>query len=241
MAKDPAFLFYPGDWLGGTLGMTFEEKGAYMELLMMQFTRGHMTEHMIAQCVGQLWVKLQDKFSQDDNGLWFNGRLDEEKEKRKNYVDSRKNNKKGSNQHTKPKSKNGGHMNDHMENVNVNEITIEDEVNLVNAAKKILTDFGFNEISGMNKLRQIKEALNHIFTTGRIEYFMEQYENYMVYKKQKKERVHGLEKFFDFDNQFENPGWDSNTWSLLIIQTAPTDKMTATVNAFAKAENPFRK
>ena len=46
MAKDPAFLFYPNDWLGGTMGMTFEEKGAYMELLMMQFNRGHMTSHM---------------------------------------------------------------------------------------------------------------------------------------------------------------------------------------------------
>jgi hypothetical protein len=55
--KDPAFLFYPNDWIGGTMGMTFEEKGAYMELLMMQFNRGHMTSHMIAQTVGQLWVK----------------------------------------------------------------------------------------------------------------------------------------------------------------------------------------
>ena len=76
MAKDPAFLFYPGDWLGGTLGMTFEEKGAYMELLMMQFTRGHMTDQMIYQTVGQLWVNLQDKFQKDSQGLWFNERLD---------------------------------------------------------------------------------------------------------------------------------------------------------------------
>lgn len=36
MTKSPAFLFYPGDWLGGTLGMTLEEKGAYMELLILQ-------------------------------------------------------------------------------------------------------------------------------------------------------------------------------------------------------------
>lgn len=117
----------------------------------------------------------------------------------------------------------------------------EDEINIINASKKILTDFGFNEISGMNKLRQIKEAISHIYNTGRIEYFMDQYENYMRYKKEKKERVHGLENFFDFENQFENPGWDSNTWSLLITQTSTPDKMTATVNAFAKAENPFRK
>jgi len=26
MSKDPAFLFYPNDYIGGTMGMTFEEK-----------------------------------------------------------------------------------------------------------------------------------------------------------------------------------------------------------------------
>ena len=67
MAKDPAFLFYPNDWLGGTMGMTFEEKGAYIDLLIMQFNRGHMTGHMIGQTVGQLWVKLEDKFVVDSN------------------------------------------------------------------------------------------------------------------------------------------------------------------------------
>lgn len=37
MAKDPAFLFYPGDWLGGTMGMSLTQKGAYFHLLMVQF------------------------------------------------------------------------------------------------------------------------------------------------------------------------------------------------------------
>ena len=75
MAKDPAFLFYPGDWLGGTIGMTLEEKGAYLELLILQFNRGHMTSHMVGQVVGQLWVNVKDKFVQDENGLWYNERL----------------------------------------------------------------------------------------------------------------------------------------------------------------------
>lgn len=114
MAKDPAFLFYPNDWLGGTLGMTFEEKGAYMELLMLQFNRGHMTKDMIGQTVGQLWVKLEDKFRMDDNGLWFNERLELEKEKRKQFVSSRVNNKKGKNQY----SHMNGHMTSHMDNEN---------------------------------------------------------------------------------------------------------------------------
>lgn len=117
----------------------------------------------------------------------------------------------------------------------------EDELKIINAAKKVLKDFGFNEISGIDKLRKIKEALTHIFNTGRIEYFMEQYENYMIYKKQNKERIHGIENFFDMDNQYESPGWDSNTWSLLITNTSKPDKMTETVKAFAQVENPFRK
>jgi hypothetical protein len=125
MGKDPAFLFYPNDWVGGTMGMTFEQKGAYMELLMAQFNRGHMTTDMIAQLVGQHWDMIKVKFVQDENGLWYNQRLELEKERRKNYTQSRLNNRSGSNQHTKKKPKKqahiGGHMTNHMENVNVDE------------------------------------------------------------------------------------------------------------------------
>lgn len=114
--KDPAFLFYPGDWLGGTIGMTFEEKGAYLELLMVQFNRGHMTDHMCGQVVGHLWDKVKCKFKQDSEGLWFNERLDIEKQRRKRFVESRKNNKEGKNQFNKI-----AHMTSHMENRNINE------------------------------------------------------------------------------------------------------------------------
>jgi uncharacterized protein YdaU (DUF1376 family) len=101
MAKDPAFLFYPNDYLGGTLGMTFEEKGAYMELLMLQFNRGHMTTRMIGQTVGQLWDKLKDKFAVDENGLYYNKRLEAEVNRRRSFVASRKNNNTAINQSTK--------------------------------------------------------------------------------------------------------------------------------------------
>lgn len=132
MGKDPAFLFYPGDWLGGTLGMTFEEKGAYMELLMLQFNRGHMTKHMIGQTVGQLWVNIEDKFKVDDKGLYYNARLEEEQTKRKNYSDSRRNNVLGKNQYSKQPKKKAGHMTLHMENENENEDenVIKDEVKI---------------------------------------------------------------------------------------------------------------
>jgi uncharacterized protein YdaU (DUF1376 family) len=114
MAKDPAFLFYPNDYIGGTMGMTFEEKGAYIELLMLQFNRGHMTSHMIGQTIGQIWDKIKDKFVQDENGLWYNKRLEDEQKKREDYTKSRRNNKNGTNQHTKNKEKNLGHMTNHM-------------------------------------------------------------------------------------------------------------------------------
>jgi len=123
MAKDPAFLFYPGDYVSGTMGMTFEEKGAYMDLLMLQFNRGHMNTHMIQHTIGHLWEQVKCKFIQDDEGLWYNVRLDIEKEKRKTFTESRRNNMKSKNKpkdeptyetHMQP------HMNSHMENVNEN-------------------------------------------------------------------------------------------------------------------------
>jgi hypothetical protein len=124
MAKDPAFLFYPGDWLGGTMGMTLEEKGAYIEVLMLQFNRGHMEGHMIAQVIGQLWGRIQHKFIKDENGLFFNERLELEKNRRKKFVASRNNNIKGSNQYSKRKKR--GHKTSHMENENENVIDIEE-------------------------------------------------------------------------------------------------------------------
>jgi uncharacterized protein YdaU (DUF1376 family) len=121
MAKDPAFLFYPGDYVSGTMGMTFEEKGAYMDLLMLQFNRGHMTQHMIQHTIGHLWEQVKCKFIQDDEGLWYNIRLDIEKDKRKTFTESRRNNIKGK-QKTIENTSYGihmdNHMTHHMENVN---------------------------------------------------------------------------------------------------------------------------
>lgn len=94
MAKDPAFLFYPGDWLGGTMGMTFEEKGAYIELLMSQFNRGKMTlDHIKRTLSGSfdsVWPTLKDKFN-CEGGFYFNQRLLIEQQKRSKFTESRRN------------------------------------------------------------------------------------------------------------------------------------------------------
>ena len=91
MSKDPAFLFYPNDYIGGTMGMTFEEKGAYMELLMMQFNSGPFPEKRAIQCIKdqELWDYVKEKF-EHENGMYWNKRLKEEQNKRKAYTESRR-------------------------------------------------------------------------------------------------------------------------------------------------------
>lgn len=112
MAKDPAFLFYPGDWLGGTMHLDFECKGAYISLLMLQFNKGHMTLHMIKQVLGHrfehIWPQVADKFLAKD-GFFWNERLKIEKENRVNFCKSRKDNRNSTKHmysHTSPRMEN---------------------------------------------------------------------------------------------------------------------------------------
>lgn len=95
--KDPAFLFYPGDWLGGTSAFTRAHKGAYMDLLMAQFNIGHMSIDDIKIILNGdfelMWEnKLKNKFVQDVNGLYYNERLEKEKTKRQEFTKSRRKN-----------------------------------------------------------------------------------------------------------------------------------------------------
>ncbi len=148
--SDPAFLFYPNDYLGGTLGMTFEEKGAYIELLMMQFNLGHLQESKILKMLGSssdLWESIKLKFVIDENGLYYNKRLEYEQIKRRKYSESRRNNKMGKNQHSKSGHMLGHmttHMIGHMENENENrnkDININKESITVNTKKEEKSDW----------------------------------------------------------------------------------------------------
>lgn len=123
VAKDPAFLFYPGDWLGGTMVLTRHEKGCYIDLLMAQFNYGPLSLDQIKTVLGQdqaKWTVLQVKFKVDNSGRFFNEKLATEIEKRKAYTESRRNNLNGKSLHME------GHIKDdmvnHMENENRNEI-----------------------------------------------------------------------------------------------------------------------
>jgi uncharacterized protein YdaU (DUF1376 family) len=127
MAKDPAFLFYPGDWLGGTMLFTRHHKGAYMDILMAQFNNGHMSEKQIKIVLGKddehLWEEvLKSKFVQDEAGNYYNQKLDNEINKRRKFTQSRKDNL----QNAKNKDNHmDSHMDKHMENENENVIVID--------------------------------------------------------------------------------------------------------------------
>lgn len=115
MAKDPAFLFYYQDFAYGTRKMSFEEKGAYIELLCEQADTGHLSLDDIKRSLNShfsIWERICKKFKQDEEGRFYNSVLEEHISKRKSFVNSRKKNLMGSHKEA--------HMNSHMENVNVN-------------------------------------------------------------------------------------------------------------------------
>jgi uncharacterized protein YdaU (DUF1376 family) len=178
MSKDPAFLFYPNDYIGGTMGMTFEEKGAYIELLMTQFNRGHMSGQVVGQVVGQLWGRIKDKFKIDDKGLYYNERLEIEIEKRKSFVQSRLNNISGKNQYTKKEGHLDGHTASRMENEDENEIDYElvvknyhslcpklNKVAVINNLRKgfiraRVTEFGMEKVTSVLRMAGDSDFLN---------------------------------------------------------------------------------
>lgn len=129
MAKDPAFLFYPGDWLGGTMTFSRSHKGAYMDLLMCQFNQGHMAIEDIRIILGEkdfgdMWEsKLKAKFKEDGDSKYYNQKLEDEIIRRRKYTESRHKNLSGAQLHMDVDINNHtvSHMGDHMENENENE------------------------------------------------------------------------------------------------------------------------
>jgi uncharacterized protein YdaU (DUF1376 family) len=88
--KDPAFLFYSSDFLSGVQDLTMEERGQYITLLCLQHQKGHLTEKMIRLCCGNAAADVMAKFRQDDDGLFFNERLEIEVGKRKAHTEKQR-------------------------------------------------------------------------------------------------------------------------------------------------------
>ena len=90
MAKDPAVLFYTNDFLTGCAGLTMEERGQYITLLCLQHQQGHISEKTCRLTVGSVSVDVLAKFKKDENGLFFNERMEIEIDKRRNYEETKR-------------------------------------------------------------------------------------------------------------------------------------------------------
>ena len=136
--KDPAFLFYTGDFSTGTQFFTDEQLGKYMRLLMAQHQHGHLDENQVLFICKSYDCVVMKKFIKDDVGLYYNTRLELEINKRKSYSESRGKNKLGKSKTKKiiPKS-----YDFHMEEMDLVEILEESTksgLSLGEAAKKLV-------------------------------------------------------------------------------------------------------
>ena len=80
--KDPAVLFYTSDFLSGCALMDMRERGQYITLLCLQRERGHMTMQEITRAVKKPSDEVMSKFRQDEEGKYYNHRMEQEIEKR---------------------------------------------------------------------------------------------------------------------------------------------------------------
>lgn len=82
--KDPAFPLYSADFLVGVSELTMEERGQYITLLCFQHQRGHLTERQMSS-LGNVSEYVLKHFERDENGLFYNVRLEYEIQKRRQY------------------------------------------------------------------------------------------------------------------------------------------------------------
>ena len=139
--KDPAYLFYPSDFLTGCAGLTMEERGQYITLLCLEHQLGRLSEKTIRLSVGSVSVDVLAKFKQDENGLLYNERLEIEIEKRSNFINTRRTNGlKGGRPKAENKKPNG--LANGKPNAKANEKLIENEnvIEIINSIKDLFDE-----------------------------------------------------------------------------------------------------
>lgn len=129
MAKDPAFLFYTGDFATGTQFFSDSQVGIYIRLLMAQHQHGRLSEKQVLIISKTFDNEIMKKFAKDENDFFFNERLENEINKRKAFSESRSDNRKGkTKQVNNTSSSNEESYVKHMENENI----IKDVINYLN-------------------------------------------------------------------------------------------------------------
>lgn len=83
MAKDPAFLFYPQDFITGTMFFTDEQIGIYIKLLCAQHQHGGLINKVTFNQIVKSHEIIKNKFVESEEGF-YNERLMNEMIKRNN-------------------------------------------------------------------------------------------------------------------------------------------------------------
>jgi hypothetical protein len=91
-SKEPSFPFYSQDFLTGCAGLSWPDIGKYSFLLAHQHQKGHLSEKIIKRIIGRFSPELRLKFVQDNEGLFYNERLESELNKRKRFKEKQSEN-----------------------------------------------------------------------------------------------------------------------------------------------------
>lgn len=110
--KDPAFMMYSGDFLSGTFTMNYEQRGKYITLMCIQHQKGYLTSADMKSVLNEEDYLLAEKFYKADDGNWYNQKMTDVINERKEYTANRlKNFNKGNDKDTHIDN----HKNSHME------------------------------------------------------------------------------------------------------------------------------
>lgn len=143
--NDPAVLFYTSDFLTGVIDMTMEERGQYITLLCYQHQKGHIKEETIRLLVGSCSVNVMKHFIRDEEGNFYNKRMDIEKEKRHNFTESRRENGKKGGRPKQEKEKPSGKPSENLVDNHKDNLMGNDNEN-ININNKYYKDIELNNI-----------------------------------------------------------------------------------------------
>lgn len=163
--KDPAIVFYTSDFMVGVSNLTMEERGQYITLLCLQHQLGHLSKKTIDLNIPNISKDVIEKFIQDEDGNYFNVRLQYEIEKRSKFIEhQRENGKKGG----RPKKEKNPNKTQKKPNSKPKQKPLEDE------------DDNDNEnIIDNNIYNYIESNFNRILTPieyNKIEYWINEYD-----------------------------------------------------------------
>ena len=132
----PAFQFYPQDFLTGVMYLTMEERGLYITLLSIQWSKNVIPKKRLALILGMEWENvpelIKEKFI-DKGDYLINERLFNVSEDRKTYVEKQRlNGQKGGRPKTQTKAKKRSSLKMKMK--------IEDEIENIDIVYPYLND-----------------------------------------------------------------------------------------------------